>query len=151
MPDQTSDSRYPAMRPTALCRSWLFLPGAQRDVLLAGSDSVADVLIQELEDFTPLSERPHAHAIAYDVLSAWKAAGKVSAIRVNPLDDGGLLDLEAIMPARPCIVALPKVRDAEQIRELDHYISKYERTFGIEKGSTQILPNIEYARGVVNT
>jgi len=43
----------PAHRPVWLCRSWLFVPGADEAALLAAAASGADVLIQELEDFTP--------------------------------------------------------------------------------------------------
>ncbi|MBL4757952.1 MAG: CoA ester lyase [Rhizobiales bacterium] len=140
-----------SIRPAALRRSWLFLPGAEREVLLSAATSAADVLIQELEDFTPPQLRPQAHAIAGEVHSAWKAAGRIAAVRVNPLDDGGLVDLEKIMPAHPDIVALPKVSDADQIRALDKEITRLEKMLGITSGSTEILPNIEYARGLVNT
>ena len=47
-------------RPPALRRCWLFLPGAEAPALAAASVSGADVLIQELEDFTPPERRPQA-------------------------------------------------------------------------------------------
>ena len=47
------------MRPLRLCRSWLFVDGADEAALLGVSaQSGADVLIQELEDFTPPPLRP---------------------------------------------------------------------------------------------
>ena len=46
------------IRPAHLCRSWLFLEGANEAVLRGASASGADVLIQELEDFTPPASRP---------------------------------------------------------------------------------------------
>ncbi len=63
------------MKPVDLCRTWLFLPGADKDVLLAAPGSGADVLIQELEDFTPPELRPAARALSSDVYRAWKEAG----------------------------------------------------------------------------
>jgi DNA-binding transcriptional MocR family regulator len=48
----------------------------------------------------------------------WKAAGVVAAVRVNPLNDGGLDDLEAVMRGAPDAILLPKANDAEQIRAL---------------------------------
>ena len=48
------------MKPIGVCRAWLFLPGADKDVLMAAPGSGADVLIQELEDFTPPELRPDA-------------------------------------------------------------------------------------------
>ena len=38
------------IRPTRLCRSWLFLEGANEAVLQDAVRSGADVLIHELED-----------------------------------------------------------------------------------------------------
>ena len=76
---------------------------------------------------------------------------KVTGIRINPLDGDGLTDLRAVMPARPDVVMLPKANDPEQIRALDAHIRDAEQTLGIATGSTAIVPNIEQARGLVNT
>ena len=86
-------------RPPATRRSWLFVPGADRAALLAGPDSGADVLIQEMEDFVPADRRPEARALCAEAVAAWRAAGALAAIRVNPFWDGGLADLEAAMAA----------------------------------------------------
>ena len=51
-------------RPPTLRRCWLFLPGAEAPALAAASATGADVLIQELEDFTPPTLRPQARALA---------------------------------------------------------------------------------------
>lgn len=77
------------MRPVRLCRSWLFLEGANEDVLQRAGLSGADVLIQELEDFTPPALRPAARALAPELYAKWRQAGAVAAVRVNPLAQGG--------------------------------------------------------------
>ena len=74
------------IRPAQLCRSWLFLEGANEAVLQSAAASGADVLIHELEDFTPPALRPVARALAADLYASWRAAGRVVAVRVNPLD-----------------------------------------------------------------
>ena len=88
--------------PVHVRRSWYFVEGANDEALSSAVASGADVLIQELEDFTPPARRPHARTISPEVIGRWKAAGIVAAVRVNPLDDGGLDDLAAVMqgPAR---------------------------------------------------
>ena len=55
--------------------SWLFLEGANEPVLQAAALSGADVLIQELEDFTSPAQRPAARALAADLFAAWRASG----------------------------------------------------------------------------
>ena len=140
-----------APRPAALCRSWLFLPGADAAALAAAPASDADVLVQELEDFTPPALRPKAHALALALYDAWRKAGAVAAVRVNPLEDGGADDLAAVMPGRPDAVFLPKVADPEQIANLDRAVARCEAQCGIAAGSTLLVPNVELARGLMQT
>jgi hypothetical protein len=55
------------------------------------------------------------------------------------------------MRGAPDIVALPKVAEPDQVRWLDSEIARFERDCGIAIGSTRLLPNIEFARGLVQT
>ncbi len=139
------------LRPAHLCRSWLFLEGANEDVLVRAHESGADVLIQELEDFTPPDLRPAARALAPDLYARWRSAGAVVAVRVNPLDQDGMDDLAAVMRGAPDIVALPKVAEPFHVTRLDEAVTRFERDYGIPEGSTALLPNIEFARGLVQT
>ncbi|MGZ5873354.1 MAG: HpcH/HpaI aldolase/citrate lyase family protein [Bradyrhizobium sp.] len=139
------------IRPAQLCRSWLFLEGANEAVLRSAVDSGADVLIQELEDFTPPASRPLARSLAPDLYPSWRAAGVVVAVRVNPLEQDGMDDLAAVMRGAPDIVALPKVADPHHVVRLDEAVTRFERDYGIPVGSTALLPNIEFARGLVQT
>ena len=134
-------------RPPELRRSWLFLPGAEREVLLAAGESGGDVLIQEFEDFTPPARRPEAREISGEVLAAWKRAGALAAVRVNPLGEDGLADLAAVMEGAPDLVFLPKVERPDHMSELDRQVGRLERELGLEPGSTELVPNVETAAG----
>jgi citrate lyase subunit beta / citryl-CoA lyase len=72
-------------------------------------------------------------------------------VRVNPLEQDGMDDLAAVMRGRPDIVALPKVAEPSDVARLDRAVSRFEREYGIAEGSTALLPNIEFARGLVQT
>jgi citrate lyase subunit beta/citryl-CoA lyase len=137
------------IRPAQLCRSWLFLEGANEAVLRRAAASGADVLIQELEDFTPPALRPAARSLAPDLYRSWREAGAVVAVRVNPLELDGMDDLAAVMRGAPDIVALPKVAEPHHVVRLDEAVARFERDYGIPAGSTALLPNIEFARGLV--
>ena len=139
------------IRPAQLCRSWLFLEGANEAVLHGAAASGADVLIQELEDFTPPALRPAARSLAPDLYRSWREAGAVVAVRVNPLELDGMDDLAAVMRGAPDIVALPKVAEPHHVVRLDEAVTRFERDYGIPAGSTALLPNIEFARGLVQT
>jgi citrate lyase subunit beta/citryl-CoA lyase len=129
------------LRPARFCRSWLFLEGANEAVLSRAAESGADVLIHELEDFTPPDLRPKARALAPDLYASWRGAGVMVAARVNPLELDGMDDLAAVMRGRPDIIALPKVADPVHVTRLDEAVTRFEREYGIAEGSTALLPN----------
>lgn len=141
----------PNRRSADLRRSYLFLPGADAGALAAGPKTGADVLIQELEDFTPPQRLPEARRIAADILTDWRRGGVLAAVRINPLDKGGLDDLAAAMRGAPDIVALPKVAEPAHVVALDEAVTRLEREHGLPPGSTELLPNIELARGLIQT
>jgi citrate lyase subunit beta / citryl-CoA lyase len=133
-----------------LLRSWLFVggPNAHEDTAHA---SGADVVILELEDFTPPEARPAARAAAPGLLAAWRRAGAVSAVRVNPLDGDGADDLATAMAGSPDIVMLPKVRGPGDIVRLAAAVDAHERRYGLAEGSTRLVPNIESAAALFET
>jgi len=137
------------IRPARLCRAWLFLEGANEVVLANAAASGADVLIHELEDFTPPSLRPKARALAPELYPQWRAQGAVVAVRINPLDQDGIDDLAEVMRGRPDIVALPKVAEPADVAALADAVARFERDYGVPEGETMLLPNIEFARGLV--
>jgi citrate lyase subunit beta/citryl-CoA lyase len=146
----TSPTR-PQRRPPSLRRCWLFLPGAERAQLVAGPATGADVLIQELEDFTPPERRAEARAMAPEIYANWRAAGVLAAVRVNPLETEGRADLAAVMPGRPDIVLMSKVAERRQVVALAEAVLSLEYASGIPSGTTEIAPNIESARGLIQT
>lgn len=142
---------HPGRRPPPLRRCWLFLPGAERAQLLAAPKTGADVLIQELEDFTPPARRPEARAMAPEIYAAWRAAGVLAGVRINPLETEGRVDLAAIMRGRPDIVLMSKVAERRQVVALAEAVLAEEYANGIPSGTTEIVPNIESARGLIET
>src|SRR5689334_7561731 len=143
--------RTDTRRPPSLRRCWLFLPGADRETLLAARSCEADVLIQELEDFTPPERRPEAREMASEIYSAWRAAGIVAAVRINPLETEGRADLADVMRGRPDVVIMSKVAEPEQVVALAEEVGRLEQRFNIPAGSTELAPNIESARGIMQT
>lgn len=146
-----TSSTPPGRRPPALRRCWLFLPGAERAQLRAAAKIGADVLIQELEDFTPPERRPEARGMAPEIYAAWRKAGVLAAVRINPLETEGAADLAAVMRGRPDIVLMSKVAERRQVVALAEAVLSEEYANGIPSGTTEIVPNIESARGLIET
>ena len=122
-------------------RTWLFVPGADEAAHEAAAQCAADVLIQELEDFTPPAMRDTARGLAMNLYARWRAAGKVVAVRVNPLETCGRDDLAAVLAAKPDVVMMSKVAKPEQVRALAE----------IAGSTVDLVPNIESAAGLVRT
>lgn len=120
-------------------RTWLFVPGADERAHAAAARSGADVLILELEDFTPPELRPKARALAAKAYGMWKKAGASTAVRVNPLEGDGGADLDGVLPAKPDFVLMSKVVSAAQVRALE----------AASGGAFDLVPNIETAAGLV--
>jgi citrate lyase subunit beta/citryl-CoA lyase len=120
-------------------RTWLFVPGADPAAHRAAARSGADVIILELEDFTPPALRPKARALSVEALERWRRAGAVAGVRINPLEAGGRDDLLGVLAARPQVIMMSKVDAPEQVKAL-------EQATG---GAVDLVPNIESARGLV--
>jgi len=120
-------------------RTWLFVPGADPAAHARAARSGADVIILELEDFTPPALRPRARALAAQAFQAWRRAGATAAVRVNPLEGDGRMDLESVLPGKPDVVLLPKVVSPAQIKLLESLTT-----------DEHLVPNLETAAGLVN-
>jgi citrate lyase beta subunit len=61
----------------------------------------ADVLLQELEDFTTPERRQAPGALAADLFARWRGAGIVAAVRINSRETEGRSDLRdrVMMPS----------------------------------------------------
>jgi len=118
-------------------RSWLFVPGADAAAHEAAARSGADVVILELEDFTPPQLRALARRLSARAFKRWRAAGAVAAARINPFETCGEEDLAGL--ARPDLLMMSKVDSPDQVRRLAEAVPE-----GVE-----LVPNIESARGLL--
>lgn len=120
-------------------RTWLFVAGADPKAHAAAARSGADVIILELEDFTPPELRARARELSGKAFDAWRKAGAIAAVRVNPLETCGVDDLAGI--ARPDIVLMSKVDSPRQVRRLDE----------AAPAGVELVPNIESAAALLRT
>jgi citrate lyase subunit beta/citryl-CoA lyase len=122
-------------------RSWLFVAGADEAAHRAAARSGADVMILELEDFTPPQLRPKARAHAAEVLDQWRAKGAFAGVRINPLESCGREDLVGVLAGRPDFIMMSKVDTPEQVKALEAETG----------GAIELIPNVESAKGLMRT
>jgi len=90
-------------------RSVLFTPGDRPDRMRKAPGLGADVVVFDLEDAVPPDGKAEARAAVADVLADIDPVDAEVVIRINPYDDGGRADLEALAGTTPDAVMVPKV------------------------------------------
>ncbi|MBS3960536.1 MAG: CoA ester lyase [Sandarakinorhabdus sp.] len=131
-------------------RSWLFAPGDSARKMTKAADSVADVVIFDLEDAVTPAAKPAARKMVAEMLRLHEAGRARLWVRINPLDtDLALHDLVAVMPAMPGGIMLPKARGRADMERLDHYLAPLEVAAGQAAGTTPVLALVtETAQGM---
>lgn len=140
-----------AYQKVRLRRTMMFIPGnnpgMMRDAHLYGADS----LMFDLEDSVKLAEKDTARFLVYNALKTINYGNIELVVRVNPLDtDHGKADIEAMVCAGVNIIRLPKSETAQDIIDVDNYITECEKKHGIPVGSTGMMAAIESALGILN-
>jgi citrate lyase subunit beta/citryl-CoA lyase len=133
-------------------RSLLFVPangGSKLDKALA---SGADAVIVDLEDSIAHDRKDEARVSAAAFLKAavMQATRPRLLVRVNGLATGLIdADLDAIVPAQPDAILLPKAEGGVSVIHADAKLAAREAISGLPDGHIKILPQaIETAAGI---
>lgn len=133
-------------------RSYLFVPGDSEKKLERALGSEADALIVDLEDSVAPGEKARGRAVAGAFLERARERGSGPAlfVRVNALDTDLIgADLDAVMPASPAGIVLPKAAGGHDVAHLAAMIAVREAEYGLPDGGTGILAiATETARGL---
>lgn len=133
-----------------LRRTMMFVPGSNvamlRDAAIYGADSV----MFDLEDSVSLKEKDSARVLVHFALKTFDYSNVETVVRINALEDGGDLDVEAVVLAGVNVIRLPKTENAQDIIDVEAVIEKVERENDIEVGTTKMMAAIESAEGVLN-
>jgi citrate lyase subunit beta/citryl-CoA lyase len=124
-------------------RSLLFVPADSPKKLDKAMASGADALIVDLEDSIALEgkarARQSAAAFLKDAMSS--ATRPYMMVRVNGLQTGLTdADLDAIAPAKPDAIMLPKAEGGASVIHADAKLAVREATSGLPDGHIKILP-----------
>ncbi|WP_159976803.1 MULTISPECIES: CoA ester lyase [unclassified Novosphingobium] len=124
----------------ATARSWLFAPGDSEKKMTKAMEGEADIVLIDLEDAVAPDAKAAARPMVHDFIKANPEQRRRLWVRINPFDGPHtLMDLAAVMPARPGGIMLPKVYGRADVEKLDHCLSALEVANGIEEGSTPVI------------
>jgi citrate lyase subunit beta/citryl-CoA lyase len=123
-------------------RSLLFVPADSPKKLTKAMTCEADALIIDLEDSVALdgkaSARQSAAAFLKETVGAKDRPYLI--VRVNSLRTGLTdADLDAVIPAKPDAIMLPKAEGGASVTHLDAKLAVREATSDIADGATKIL------------
>ncbi|MDB5509180.1 MAG: hpcH/HpaI aldolase/citrate lyase family protein [Hyphomicrobiales bacterium] len=124
-------------------RSLLFVPADAPRRLARAAQSGADALVVDLEDSVTLPHKEQARAAAAEFLRDLSArdGAPLVFVRINGLESGlADADLDAVMPARPHGIMLPKSRSGMDVQHLAAKLAVQEAENDLPDGSTRILP-----------
>ena len=137
------------MKELGPIRTALFVPGNRPDRVDKAVSSGADVVIIDLEDAVPPSQKEESRPKVREKIAAFR--DREILVRVNAIGSEflpGDLD-EIIVDGLSCII-VPKVEECADIREIDGYLGEAERRNNLEPGTISVIPLIESARAVQN-
>jgi len=126
----------------ALMRSLLFVPADDAKKLDKAMACGADALIVDLEDSIPAQGKAQARMRAAAFLGeAGKAAHRPRLlVRINGFATGlADADLDAVVPARPDAIMLPKAEGGPDVVRADAKLSAREAIAGLPDGSIRIV------------
>ena len=131
--------------PPAL-RSMIFTPGNRPDLIAKAAASGADAVIVDLEDAVPAGAKEEARGNLRNL----PPTGVPWYVRVNGPTSTQLWD--DVAAAAPCEIAgivLPKADDPSLLAQLHGALTVLERQAGRREGTTEVIPLIENAAGVL--
>jgi citrate lyase subunit beta/citryl-CoA lyase len=118
-------------------RSLLFVPGSSAKMIAKAAASIADAIILDLEDAVRPDAKPAARKIVVEAL-AGESMDPRRYVRLNSLDTAWCReDLEAVIPAAPDGIVLPKSSGPEDVARLSDLIDPLEAA--ARKGKTEII------------
>jgi citrate lyase subunit beta/citryl-CoA lyase len=126
-------------------RSILFAPGNNPGMVQTAGLFGADVVILDLEDAVAPSEKDAARELVSRALITVDYGRADKCVRLNSLDTFGREDLEYIVPSRPDLLMLPKVHQADDVRELATLLDHLEEP---SQKPINILAIIESPQGL---
>jgi citrate lyase beta subunit len=133
-------------------RALLYVPGDDLHKIQKAATLGVDCVCLDLEDAVAPDRKKAARATVAEALRRVDFASAEVLVRVNSFNETHLAseDLQAVLPARPHGIVLPKVETNEPLLQAGEIIAQVERRFSWPSGSIVVLAMIETARGILS-
>jgi citrate lyase subunit beta/citryl-CoA lyase len=130
-----------------LIRTALFVPGNRPERIDKAFHTEADVIIVDLEDAVPPSEKERSRSVVREKIAHYR--DKMILVRVNALGSPFIKgDLEEAILEGVKGIMLPKVERADDIHVMNTLLLDVEKKRSLPEGSIRLFPLIESAAAV---
>ncbi|MCG7343739.1 CoA ester lyase [Sporosarcina sp. ACRSL] len=131
-------------------RSRLIMPVINERFVQKSPLRNADIIVLDLEDSVPHTRKIEARSYLLNGIEIASKGGSAVYVRVNNSEDLLWGDIQASISPRLTGIYVPKVESAEQIEEIDNFLTNLEVQHKLKDGSIQIAVLIETAKGYMN-
>jgi citrate lyase subunit beta-like protein len=132
-------------------RALLYMPGDDRHKIEKALTLDVDCICMDLEDGVALNRKAEARRVIAAALSELDFGRSEKLVRANPVGSGlEAEDLQAVLPARPDGVVVPKGETADQLAWVGGRLEAAELTHGWRVNSIRMIAIVETARAFMN-
>jgi citrate lyase subunit beta/citryl-CoA lyase len=137
------------MQAFEFIRTALFVPGNRPDRVDKAVNTAADVVIIDLEDAVPYSQKKETRPVVREKILNYQERPVL--VRINALGTEFFQeDLKAVVVEGLACIMVPKVETAAQIEEINQGLLEMEAKKGMQPGGVSIIPLIESSLAVEN-
>lgn len=132
-------------------RAVLYVPGDDLHKIQKAAGLPVDSVCLDLEDGVAQNRKDAAREVIRQALHELDFGASERLVRINPISgERGRVDLEAVLPAHPDGIVVPKVVSAEELVWIDGRLAQAELRAGGEPDSLALLAIIERARAFLD-
>ena len=134
-------------------RALLYMPGDDLHKIRKATTLGVDCICMDMEDGVAPNRKVEARQTIVDALQNLDFGKSEKLARINPVGSGlEQADLQAMLPANPDGIVIPKVQTGEQIRWASDEIDRFARQNPRAQGESEIIliALVESAMGIVN-
>lgn len=132
-------------------RALLYMPGDDRHKIEKATRLDVDCICMDMEDGVALSRKDAARRTIAAALVELAFGRSDKLTRINPVGSGlEAADLDAVLPAHPDGVVVPKVERVEQLAWVSERIETAELDYGWPVHSVRLIALVESAKSILN-
>lgn len=132
-------------------RALLYMPGDDLHKIRKATTLGVDCICMDMEDGVAFNRKSAARDTIVQALNTLDFGRSERLARINPVGSGMETDeLNAVLPAHPDGIVIPKVENGDQIRWASALIAGVERQYAWSVGEITLIAIVESALGIIN-